>query len=470
MALTHFVRRLIGHTLRMAVPKSLSVPDLRAFIKVNNQMKGYFSDYAEFSSHIQSKYRDLAEKYPLVFFVFYKEIAKSESGMSGYHARAMANMSSFSPGRLIYRYLVLFICKKYFYSRQKSAYVSLDRFPEVRVEAIKHLRTLGIVTISPLRKGVVFKSLRKEGGFGVNLNKLPLSGFVSICVLRRIKCIGLLKAVDNDPIIRKLEYLIKKEIEITRRILKLRSVRLIISQSDSSPTERIIVEAAQREGIPYIVVAHGYIGDRKLRSIAPIAADRLVVWTKAQLDDLAKVMSKREAGKLRYYGWPKARVTKMDVNSSPLIVLSTIYHEENCATDRTLVERAIAQLAKSHKGLRVRLHPKEWKIGLQGVLSRLYYDKLIKLAHGDIQSELGRSNVVIGMHSSVLVEAAKLGIPVFQFRELKKMDIEGVETISIEDFQHLGTKLNELETKELPDDHARFSFCTAAMIDDALSI
>lgn len=432
-------------------------------------MIDYFSDYINFSDQIKSKYHDVSKKYPLVFFVFYKEIAKSESGMNDYHARAMQDLSSFSPFRFIYRYFVIFLFKIYFKKGYKSAYVSLARFPEIDVEVSAYLRRVGLVPIVPLTKELVFKTARETSERRININSIPLSGLISIYFLRRINSVGLLNALRVERLMERLESLISKEIMIMREILSLCNLRLIIVQSDSAPSARIVVEAARLEGVPYIVIAHGYIQDKKLRSIAPIAADRLIVWSKNQFHELAKVMRKDEASKLRYYGWPKTRlIKKSDGHNTPLVVLSTIYHGDNLTEKRLFVERAIAELCSLYPMLRVRLHPKDRRVELQGELFMLSNKKLITLAHGDIGLELGSSSFVIGMGSSVLVEAAMSGCPVFQFKELMCMDLEGVVPISIDGLGQLEERIKELRLGKLVDNELNSRFSVQALIDDVL--
>lgn len=127
------------------------------------------------------------------------------------------------------------------------------------------------------------------------------------------------------------------------------------------------------------MLSHGYVNSKYLLSIAPITADKIVVWTRMQKNEIRNVLNEFQASKVKYLGWPKHykyyNSWRIKENQKPLFVASCMCAGERGPKHFILFEEAINNLISCHEKVAVRLHPKDRKYLVSPVLERAIAEK-----------------------------------------------------------------------------------------------
>lgn len=93
-----------------------------------------------------------------------------------------------------------------------------------------------------------------------------------------------------------------KEIDKVVSMMSRLRIRSVVLSGDSSPHDAVFVGAAKRLNVPSVVLSHGYVNSKYLLSIAPITADKIVVWTRMQKNEIRNVLNEFQASKVKYLG------------------------------------------------------------------------------------------------------------------------------------------------------------------------
>jgi hypothetical protein len=233
-----------------------------------------------------------------------------------------------------------------------------------------------------------------------------------------------------------------------RNLMRDSDIRVIVSDGDCMYFSRVMAHVARDLGIPFVVIAHGYIGNPFLATIAPVHGDLLVVWTQGQAKALAASIDPDDAAKLRYFGFPKT--PELSGTRSPGRVLF-IWDPLLIKGDQR--NREMRGLATMFDRLRsagldpvLRLHPRDRSdAGLGSELSGAG----ITTDHHAIGLSLGRADVVVGSFSSALIEAAAAGRPVFQFSAEAPFNHEDLPEVHMDD-PELAAMLKSAMGQSLP--------------------
>ena len=177
--------------------------------------------------------------------------------------------------------------------------------------------------------------------------------------------------------------------------------------------QRVILRAANELGIPYVVVSHGFVTDPKLVTIAPLYADMFVAWTEDQRRGLCEAIGPKSAVKVHHFGFPKPPLLQGSGISGRVLLVWHPFIESHGISIREFdtATTIIKRLATAGLDPVLRLHPKDRS---DAALANALKDEGVVTDHSSISVALGRAEVVLGSLSSLLIEAASVGKPVFQ--------------------------------------------------------
>ena len=106
---------------------------------------------------------------------------------------------------------------------------------------------------------------------------------------------------------------IKKHIFRLSKIYRYRNIQAIFTTGSTSYSTSSLCLAAKKSQITYTVLAHGYISNPELITIAPIRSNYLILWTKYQANILKEKVEDLEKHKLLYFGYPGDKIMKNKV-------------------------------------------------------------------------------------------------------------------------------------------------------------
>jgi len=265
----------------------------------------------------------------------------------------------------------------------------------------------------------------------------------------KIEWFGLLK---NERMMTALDNSVKSDVKTLEKLLFRLGIDIFINTGDSSASARVLIEACSNHNIKTISFAHGYISDFTLIGIAPVRSDKLILWTEKQFTEFSNVVDETQASRLDFVGFPKKINFVDQPNSNQSILLVTTFIEPmlNDSKKKYFLKNVILELKKISPNFRLRLHPNE-RTNISKINDFLA-ENHVNLAHGDLMDEIAKSNYIVGFSSSVLLEAASSGKPVFEIKELTDPlhEFESIKKISIDEIQNIhDIDFNPTNHKEL---------------------
>lgn len=213
------------------------------------------------------------------------------------------------------------------------------------------------------------------------------------------------------------------------------NIKVIISQDDANPANRIVCKAAQASGAKFIVVSHGYIQDPYLISICPIEANMFLTWTDSQMRDIKSVANNKS--KIKCIGFPKhigKSVSDRNWKNQILFASEPLVDRLTKSNYRTHIKSIIDHILREDYNVLFRLHPKERDN--QQVISFIK-DQGADISSNSLLEDVESSRLVLGSNTSVLVESSYLSRATYQVEELARYNFESVNKVSIDDLPGL---------------------------------
>lgn len=351
-------------------------------------------------------------------------VASSDLGYYEAVERNLKKYSKFKLTKVIYIQIWTFLAS---ISELVQRYFNMDRF-FVSISRQSDLEQKIIETALDSDKLVLRnpRSLREAlNPFKyIPLTDIAKVSFKNFKIFTRLEEKGLINFLYCDDDMASLESAIASSIERTKKVLVSYGVSKVVMQNEHSPFEKIILLACRELNIKVIVIAHGFIQDHYLITIAPIRADALVVWSLDELKLLSRFLPKCEREKLRYFGWPFPLIQRKNIiDRYPLFILTDVNFLSDKEFDETV--KFIHSLQESFANLRIRPHPANYlDISLNANKVRRIFSN--QISDDSLNHDLSYSSFVIGNDSSVLVHAAQSGIPSFQLKCTLKNNMPGV--------------------------------------------
>ncbi|MBI4677667.1 MAG: hypothetical protein HY748_08790 [Elusimicrobia bacterium] len=186
---------------------------------------------------------------------------------------------------------------------------------------------------------------------------------------------------------------------------------LVLVPYDSSPSERLLLEAARRRGIPSALMAHG-IASVPRNPIEDVCADRLLVWGPAMADCYADIGFPRE--RIIVTGHPlldsyPGLTRRPGPRGGPVRILF--------ASSYLPIERNVGKvldILRRFSGVSVtfKLHPGEPLVPYQRILAGRLDDGCRLEWRRPMEELLLEADLVLSGPSTAVIEAATLGIPI----------------------------------------------------------
>ncbi len=236
-----------------------------------------------------------------------------------------------------------------------------------------------------------------------------------------------------------LEESVKNDVERTRKLFDRLGISIFLNTGDSSPSARILIAALKNNGSKVISFAHGYIVADNLISIAPIQSDYLIVWTKMQQEEIRNALSFKCRKKVVYIGFPKffKNCKTYEQNKNVLLVFSQLNNILTNSKTFQYINNLIKLLTIEKYKVTIRLHPNEKN--RFPIIEKFIKNSKVFLSNNSLQDDFVNTSIVIGAHTSVLVEAASSGIPSFELKEFctTKSRLEMVNNITFKNLEIL---------------------------------
>ena len=251
--------------------------------------------------------------------------------------------------------------------------------------------------------------------------------------------------LNDEDYMKKLEILVKKDVERSKKLIDKLGINLFVNSGDASAEGRVLNKAIEALGSYTISFAHGYINASNLLGIAPVRSNKLVVWTRRQKEDMEKVLPQEQSKKIEYIGFPKA-YSRLEQDSELkydrcLLVMTYIRPILNDKNLLGIFEKIILDLKKFTKTITIRLHPHEREGSV--MISNKELEEIdffmnkwgLEMSNSDLKTEFISSDFVIGCSTSVLVEAVAAGKRTYDIHELSipGIEFEGVKRLKAED-------------------------------------
>ena len=209
-------------------------------------------------------------------------------------------------------------------------------------------------------------------------------------------------------------------------------IKGILGTGSSGFSSATLCAVARSLSINYTVLAHGFIGNKRLLTVAPIRSTYLVVWTKSQLEMIKQSLDKVEVDKVIYIGFPGAKITTYQGGKKGKILFALIPISKIQARKQTL--KALNYLInhlEPHFECSIRVHPKDYN-NHQAIVDALHL-KSNALSSNTLHQDLSESCAVISPGSSVLVEANANNIQAYQLSEGPIGSFDDVPTLCAQD-------------------------------------
>ena len=366
-----------------------------------------YREYPAFEAAFQARYGDTARRWPFAMLAVELELRKERDGIAGFGAaRPRPPAERFAVDALATLSL------RFGRPDQTSDgyYVKLTGLPELRADISERLTRRGLRSISDDRV-LGFRRNRQ-------IHALATRGAAFATFLDRLARSGAAAAIADAALMSRLDADFRRNRDDLARLMQDTGLRLLISDGDAMPWQRVMVSAAQMQGIPYVTIAHGYVQNRHLVSIAPIRGDALVTWTQVEAADLRAVLPTDQADKVTSFGFPRhgATVRPKEMRQQVLVAWDPISLKPEA--ERPLQIDTLGELAAQVRaaGLepRIRLHPKDRSLP---EVTRAVTALGLTLSTDPLNTAFAAAQAVVGSTSSVIFEGMAAGLPGLQIAE-----------------------------------------------------
>ncbi len=409
-----------------------------------------FSNYPAFQTRFQDSYGWLERDYPFALMVLESELRNL---LSGEDETARRNIS-----RLTEHYFPIDLLLRQV-SHRRSAdsqiYLEMPGFERTRQELAARFRQEGYGIFSDRR---FFRT-----GANKVLHKMTTMGRAFPDAMKLADRAGMEALLNDRAALSRLDSAIEGNYRRVKDFLRAQKIALCVATGDSKPFSRIIIKAANELRIPYIVMVHGYVSEPLLVTIAPIRADKLIVWSQRQQQLLQKVLPARRDD-IVTFGFPPRVSLSGDISPERRILFAWEPLERQSLKEPHL--KVLGPMARAclRDGITpvFRPHPKErWMQDLMHELTDLGF----QIDSDDLGTALSRAGCVVSSNSTVLSEAAAAGKPACQVAELAAFDFEGARMVTAKQFDPKALLSEDIRESAIPplDEQALYKAIRAAL-------
>lgn len=245
----------------------------------------------------------------------------------------------------------------------------------------------------------------------------------------------------NDQELYSLENRLIKTIIFVKKIFKILQIKIIFTHDSHSQVGMIIATAAKELKIKIIEVSHGYTQDESLLTIFPLYADYEIVWS----DNVQSMIKKKFSGtylekfyfhKIVSFSQPVSIVNKNKpgnytiIKKNILVIIPSIksFNDDLKAQTFNNFKKLIKSLISKKYKVYFRPHPSDFNL----VTSNEFFINFKSYCIFDLKksASLENYNIVLGGMSSLLFEAASMGLFTFQITEYPGVMIEGATPVN----------------------------------------
>lgn len=378
-----------------------------------------FAPYAPFEAEFQDRFGPLIRRFPRAVAVLEGELRNE---LIGDVMIARDNLSRrrdrFAPLEWLARLAARRRCPS------PQVYIELPGFHDLRQ---------ALATRFAARDIPVFSN-RKTLGRGANkiLHKLATMGPAYSEAVRISSERGAIHAAADEALMMRLERSLARNEALLRAAVERQNIKLFLASGDSQPFSRMLCRVARSLGLPYIVLAHGYVSEPRLVTIAPLHGDQLILWTELQRRQIAAAVPER-AQDLLCFGYPlrPRRLAPASGNRRVLFAWEPIRRLPDPGPHVAALGSLAEACRKAGYAAAFRPHPKERG---DADIRRTVEGLGMAWDTADLSSSLDAASLVASSNSTVLTEAAVAGRPAVQIAELAVFGFEGAPAVRVADF------------------------------------
>jgi len=394
-----------------------------------------FSAYKDFQKTFVSRYGAFERTHPFTMMVLEQELRNSQFGDTDI---AQRNLSRQSDRLWIVEHLLKLGARRA--ARGPQVYIEMPGFAGLAADLSHRFEARNVSVFSNQR--IMAQPANKL------LHRLIKLGPTYSRAMARAGANGPDALLEDTALLARLEAELAVNYERMKNFVRAQNIRAFIATGDCKPFSRFLCRAAQDLDLPYIVLAHGYISHSTLVSIAPVHADRLIVWTEQQAKLLHDAVPDR-AEHIYSFGFPpRAAPTDRTLKERRVLFVWEPLGRFGILENHLPVLSKLAATCSSVGFIpAMRLHPKER--GDEALMQSLRAIGF-EIDSDDMGMALSRAAVVASSNSTVLCEAAACGIPAVQIEDLAVFAFEGAEMCAAAEFDPARAAATETGQPALP--------------------
>lgn len=400
-----------------------------------------YGKYLELNQEIDNKYNEQKANFPLAFAVLETELRNE---MAGYFDYSKRNLRALSKHHTSIDIIINLLSQKY--KSSGSIYLELPGFTD-----LKELLNGEFNADYNIYSKKIFKHLSTNK----LLHKIGVQGAAFPEVMQHAFLHGVETTLNNKNLLAKLNKELSRNKERQKIFIKNNNIKIFISTNDSKPFARILIQSARDLKIPYVTICHGYVTNPYLITVAPLNSDKLVLWSDQQVNDIRHILPERD-GDIVTFGNPKAIEVNKDNSTSDTVLaawepLYSGLSEEERNVHFETINFLKNIFEKSPFKLIFKPHPKEQH--LAQLIEKITTIGLKIESEKNTSNIIKRSSAVIAPNTSVLVDAAALGIKSVQIKNLAKHVYEGSTALNLNEIYEYVAK-----------DHTDFKACSESRL------
>lgn len=392
-----------------------------------SKSKSKVNKYKELTSIVNENTFEFQKKYPFIFNLFENNIRATLDDRRSLKRIIFKIPKNFELlVSFLYQFYFFYTSKYFFSNKEKTIILSLPGFNSLTKNIKKYFQDRTFKVIDKKKTYSLFDFFSSKfilfGALG-----LPIFNYKKIKKIFISKNFLLTNFNKKEiSILDKSEIQIKKHIFRLSKIYRYRNIQSIFTTGSTSYSTSSLCLAAKISEITYTILAHGYISNPQLITVAPIRSNYLLLWTKYQADMLKEKVEDSEKYKLLYLGYPGDKIKKNKIKT-PRKVLFVLEPIDKLVNMKPVSLKAILQLYDKFKKefeCVFRPHPKDSQNYKR--ISKILKVELELLSKHSLKKDLSITNAVISTNSSVLVQANLNNIYAFQIKEGVRSVFDGV--------------------------------------------